>query len=74
LKAGHSPPGFQIEAFFLGRQSRPACFELLPWPTSEVRFKIWPGKEAYGLMVDKPEKKTPLSLRNRILLFEKLLK
>jgi len=62
LEAGHSPPGFRIEAFFLGRQSRPAYFELLFWPASEKRFKIWPGKEAQGFMVDNREKKTPRSL------------
>jgi len=75
LEAGHSTPGFRPigyadllgrlpegvgqEAFFLGRQSRPAYFELFYWPASEHHFEHWPGKEAHGLMVDNREKKTP---------------
>ena len=58
---GRLSEGVGLEAFFLGRQSRPACFELLSWPASEVHFNFWPGKEAPGLMVDTPEKKTPRS-------------
>jgi hypothetical protein len=30
----------------------PACFELWFRPAFEAKFKIWPGKEAHGLIVD----------------------